>query len=293
MAWYRATLVQVTDCLELGLDPNAIIRGDRSAYLLAVSKTDNIQIVQALIDAGADVNSSMGYGYSALIMARSPEMIRILVEFGADLEAPYYDGRTPLLNAVGNYMNGDDSERQEKFDIIRVLVELGANIYAQDGNGYTVLHWAVNAGHGRGADYTDVIKFLVESGANLNTLSFPTERNYQQLHSPLHLALLTGYRMQVDALLLISLGADATQLVGGINESATRYAVCLNSPSLRQNGDDLSVIMEVLLENGADPSVRNSLGISTIDIAIRGKCYSDIQLFQQYGYMDHDQPTYE
>ncbi len=74
-----------------------------SKFETAIRNTD-LSTIQALIEAGADVNASDD-GMTPLMFASaaynySPDIINSLVAAGADVNAKDKDGNTPLLNAI-------------------------------------------------------------------------------------------------------------------------------------------------------------------------------------------------
>jgi ankyrin repeat protein len=74
---------------------------------------------------------------------RSAEVVRALVEWGADLRAKDNDGRTPLhtLMAVGREMKWS---LQGLLEVVRALLEQGADVMVQDKRGSTLLHLAMD-----------------------------------------------------------------------------------------------------------------------------------------------------
>ncbi|KAL9123115.1 MAG: hypothetical protein Q9187_000328 [Circinaria calcarea] len=64
------------------------------------------------------------------------EMVRKLVELGADIDSPDHQGRTPLHNAIAG----------KSMAMADLLLTLGANIHSRDKEGYTLLHQAVLSG---------------------------------------------------------------------------------------------------------------------------------------------------
>ena len=86
-----------------------------------------LEILNLLIDNGADINAVDNYGESLLYFASwSPLAIKTLVNLGADLHIRNTEGNTPLHAAV-NYSDPD---------AIKTLVSLGANIAAENNTGY-------------------------------------------------------------------------------------------------------------------------------------------------------------
>jgi ankyrin repeat protein len=91
----------------------------------------------------------------ALHYATEPSLIRLLAEYGADLDMRNDEGRTALHEAVLN-------PNPEK---AYLLLKLGADVDARDQKGRGPLHYSV--------DYSDTIfcRLLLDMGANINLQS--------------------------------------------------------------------------------------------------------------------------
>lgn len=89
-----------------------------------------------LLDLGADANAATdGRGITPLhVAARGghADVVRLLLEWGARVDAPTAEGQTPLMFAV--------AARREP--VVRLLLDHGANVRATDRAGATPLHWA-------------------------------------------------------------------------------------------------------------------------------------------------------
>ena len=110
------------------------------------------------LDAGADVNAADNWGSTplhALISGGSnnkTELINILIEAGAKVDAVDYINRTALFHAIAGENTGD----------IQTLLQAGANVNARDEYGDTPLREAI-----RKRD-TSLLKLLLEHGAAVN-----------------------------------------------------------------------------------------------------------------------------
>lgn len=102
LAAVNANEIEVVEALiNKGLDINTPVVGDGTALIVAV-RDKNAQMVKSLIDLGADVNqASLGDGNPliAAAMVNSISMAEILVANGADVNASVMGDETPLINA--------------------------------------------------------------------------------------------------------------------------------------------------------------------------------------------------
>ncbi len=149
--------------------------------------TDNTEVAQALIAAGADVNSvARGDGMTALHVAAqrgSIEVAAALIEAGAETEARENAKCTPLYQAVGN----------DRVGVAALLLDAGADINARNRNGRVPLHDAAIS------NASGAIELLVRSGVDI-------DQKEQNGETPLSFAVQAG---QADAVrTLLELGAD-------------------------------------------------------------------------------------
>ncbi|MEW6736386.1 MAG: ankyrin repeat domain-containing protein [Acidobacteriota bacterium] len=127
---------------------------------------NRIDLLQALIEAGADINAkNTNNGHisdhiqekfpaTALIAAvirGESGIVKALIEAGADLngkDSKY--GMTPLMYAV----------EEDQLEVVKLLVKSGAKVNIKDRSGRTALMRAV------AADRQDIVKVLLYNGAN-------------------------------------------------------------------------------------------------------------------------------
>jgi len=115
----------------------------------------NVLVVEALIQAGADVNAKTKDNVTPLILSvdmafGQPDIALALIRAGADVNAAEEDGDTALIVAT----------TESSFEVFQTLLERGANPNARGLNGGTALHYAaMNA-------FLDRAKLLLEHGAD-------------------------------------------------------------------------------------------------------------------------------
>jgi ankyrin repeat protein len=92
------------------------------------------------------------------------ELMKQLIQAGADPLLATTDGSTPLMVAAGLGNVEDPTPDQKKHDLeaAKMLVALGADVNARDSYNWTALHGAAYTGNDA------VVQFLVEKGAKLD-----------------------------------------------------------------------------------------------------------------------------
>ena len=152
-------------------DPNY---SDHTPLIIAVLN-NQIESVQTLCALGADVEYTTDkiHGYRPLHFAAehdNSEIIKLLIEHGALLNAQTLTGCTPLHLAA---MNGN-------VQATRWLCLNGASIDVSEFyNGYTALHYAMVRGH------QNVIRLLREFNATLNDQYFQSHSLLTMCHKAL------------------------------------------------------------------------------------------------------------
>ena len=121
------------------------------------------EIFLYLIDKGADVKKYVDKLLWVAINGDNTEIIQYLVENGANVNAKDNKGKTLLMYAIFNRAN---------IKIVECLVENGANVNAKDNNGNTPLKYAVEKSKEVDANEKDkivkIIEYLVGEGTDIN-----------------------------------------------------------------------------------------------------------------------------
>ncbi len=124
--------------LEAGAEVNARCKRDgKSPLFVALRSIENVDIINLLLKHGANPNTVNKWGRRAFPMARSPEVIRLCIDAGADVNVGDKDGTTALHRAV----------QRENIESIKVLLDAGANARQERSDGKTPLDLALEAGN--------------------------------------------------------------------------------------------------------------------------------------------------
>ena len=121
--------------LEAGIDINVII--NKKTPLIAAIDLDKQKVIEHLITQWVpDVTMKQDNGRTALIAAiekSNTNIIRKLINLGADIDDPLNDGTTPLMKAtlVGNY------------ELVNILLKSGANPNLKNSNNDSALSIAI------------------------------------------------------------------------------------------------------------------------------------------------------
>ncbi len=210
-ASYKGNDKMVRLLLEKGADPNACIGEYGWTPLMYASKYGNFSIVKQLVEGGADIDAIDSDGRNAVRYAGDKgyqhivdylnskatpdlisaayhgetEVVKILIENGADINERNSRGMTALMGAAINghtesiiYLleNGSKIDmsgtlgtalmiaiRQGKTDTANLLIARGADSNVASVDGGTALMLAAVHGH------ADIVAKLIKNGANVNT----------------------------------------------------------------------------------------------------------------------------
>lgn len=272
-----------------GLDVNASHEEDQSTLLMhmamdgswVVPQFADVEAFRMLIDAGADINARDAYKKTALHYAvkrwvpqnngnvtdeieidskideeiaaaenAKYEIIKTLIERGADLNAEDVNGVIPIGLAVSN----DDCRS------FKMLADAGADLkklIENDGPNNTVIEFAVRCGE-------DEVRALIDAGMDVNQVN--TETN----HTPLCYAMLTKKLPVIRALM-----ASGAVLRNDSECDDDEFVSFLLSKDMNKeglNGDDV----RRLIQAGANPNSRSNQTLYTPLMAAARNRLNDI-----------------
>jgi ankyrin repeat protein len=217
----------------------------RAANLHAAVRAGDIEVVQAVIESGADVNEldSWGTALAIAVSKGSDKIVQLLIDAGADVEGATSSGaggERPLHLAA---------TRTSGASTARLLVSRGAQLDARDKAGRTPLMTAFLA------DNVAVAEVLLAAGADLEAV----DSNLGA--SPLSWAACRG-RFRA-AKFLLSKGAQINRRTGPDGDTPLHCAVMGKGPSPE--------MIRYLVANGADVNATNNKGLTPLKWAFNRK----------------------
>ena len=203
----------------------------QNLWLLAVVKEGRIDVVRFLIEKGADVNAKGQHGRTALMYAITKghiDIASLLIKKGADVNAKDDLGYEPIELAAKGHI-----------DIARLLIKKGADVNAQ-----MALMFAAADGH------ADIARLFIEKGADVNA----KDDKYGMT------ALMYAAKQRQDDIrtvrLLIKKGADVNAK-NSWGFTALMFATIHTTTS----------IASLLIEKGADVNARDKDGRTALSMS--------------------------
>ncbi|EED22542.1 Pfs, NACHT and Ankyrin domain protein, partial [Talaromyces stipitatus ATCC 10500] len=226
------------------------VDGSRTTALQWACEQGRLEIVQLLLEKGADVNAKGG-GYGNALQAAAErghlKIVQLLLEKGADVNAQ-----------GGGYGNAlQDAAEGGHLDIVQLLLEKGADINAQGGYYGNALQAAAEGGH------LEIVQLLLQKGADVNAQGGRYGNALQAAANGGHLEIVQ---------LLLEKGAD-------VNAQGGRYGNALQAAT---NGGHLETV-QLLLEKGVDVNAQGGYYGNALQAAAEGGHFEIVQLLLQKG----------
>ena len=241
--------------LERGATVDAVDERTGLTPLLAALIGREPEIARLLIEKGADVNRKVNAGggvdVTPVMFAtaiKDMDLVRTIADAGADLGARTGLGEPALILAADNgWVEGT-----------AFFLERGADVDARMKSGWTALMRAATKGH------SDVVSLLLENKADVNLKS--TNDGQTALMGAV-------YSDKVDIVeTLLEHGADINAQLTGYGNTALHMAAFY----------DRRAIARTLIEAGADVTLKNSDKASAMKVAKQRKHPEMIRLLQAY-----------
>ena len=195
---------------------------------IVTGSMSDLEFIRKLAAHGADLNARMTkepqnryrnvlnrIGSTPFLLAAKAadiEMMRLLVELGADPQLPNEDGTSPLMVAagVGIWAVGESpGTNDEAIEAVQYALELGGDVTTIDDNGDTALHGAII----RGSE--PLVRFLLDQGADIEATNEKGWTPYRIAKGVFYSN--TGKRWAEMETLLLELGADPSSATGADN----------------------------------------------------------------------------
>ena len=238
-------LEQVKTLIEKeGVDINAKESETGATALMGASGYGELEVVQYLINKGADINAKNDNGGTALMVASMEghlAVVKALVEGKNGLLSMFSKGAD--INAKDNN-NGVtalmEASMYGHLEVVKYLINKGADINAKDSKlGGTALIGASTQGH------LEVVKYLINKGADINT-----KVKYEE----------NGLKMDgITALIWASMRGHLEVVKYLVNKGANINAVA----TMQEKGDSYSITALDFAQTNAIEEVLKNAGAKT------------------------------
>lgn len=229
--------------------------------------TGNKYLVKIFLDYGADINARDYVGATPLVCASVHSPAAYTVEEKKEI--------IELLLAKGAEINSKDNQGETPLHLsinygfskssLDLMLSAGADIHAKDNNGYSPLHYAAGAGFSRFSapdkGEESVVRRFIEKGADVNAKS-------SSGRVPLHFAAVFGYGGIIQ--ILLDNGADVNvqdEVLGWtpLHEAVFNYR---DSVPYSYQPDRYQITMDLLLQHGANVNIRDKKGSTPLHHAV-------------------------
>ena len=248
-------------------DTNIVCKDGCTCLMIAVYEHCSDEVLQAIIDHGADVNATSKNSATALMIAyekRYVGAIRILLKAESDTNIVRKDGCTCLMIAVYEHCSDE---------VLQAIIDHGADLNATSKNNATALIIACEKRH------VDAIHVLLKAGSDTNIvrkdgcaclmiavyehcsdevlqaiIDHGTDVNAINKHSAT--ALMSAcVKRHVDAIhVLLKAGSD-TNIADNNGNTCFMHAI---------NADCSNEVLQALIDHGANANVMNNMNVTPL-----------------------------
>lgn len=233
--------------------------------MLIASQKDHSDVVQVLLQAGADVNIAMSDSSTPLHTASyngHHEVVKTMLRGGVKANITRSD-----TNATALYMASENGH----FHVVQTLLEAGTDVnIARSDNGCSPLMTACFNGH------LDVVKALIQAGANVNQGS-------KDNSTPLYVACQNGHQGIIQVLLEV----DANMNISRSNDGWTPLMIAIDQEN------NLAVDLLIKACTIADLYQTNKDGKTAVDLAAEKNHQESIEMINRKIMEKSDHSTQE
>jgi len=226
------------------IDKNGALWHKGDTPLILSSMRGDLDVVKILIEYGADVNAKNDYGESPIMAAcwmDEIDIVKYLLEKQADINLKTKGAENALLYC----MKSD----KEKLELVRLILDKGLDVNSKNDRGFTPLMYSCIFGN------YQTVKLLLERGAKIN------EQESYKRRTALMLACRALRNQRETVQLLLENAADVNI---ADREGKTAYFHALE----KYNWE----IAELLVANGADTNPKNRVCKKILKKARKERC---------------------
>ena len=268
--------------LDYGADPNAKQFYGETTLHKAISLEE--ALLRLLLSRGGDVNARDDQQQSILDLAidTSDHMIDILVEFNVDLDAKDTHGQTALLKAAQN--ESDGAAR------VKALIGHGADVRAKDLEGRTVLHFLRSSTDGT---FRHLLEFGVAVNAKDDSGATPMDFAMRQSDNAKYKLLLESGGVHgeisvpplIEAVRLGNIGLVNLLLRNGADPNLleTSETSALSSAVENEN----KKVVTALIKAGADPNLVDRSRLTPLSRAVNTRDQEIVKMLIEAGASIH------
>ncbi|KAF3363139.1 hypothetical protein PHSC3_000325 [Chlamydiales bacterium STE3] len=244
---YRAENIKLL--LQHGTDPYQCDNSGKTPLFIAIENR-HFDNVQAFLEPGIDLSYTNQAGQTALHIAAdtsgpydiTPKTIKLLIKHGADLYQCDNSGKIPLFIAIENQLPRH----------VQAFIKGGMNLNYTSPDGMTALHIAAKTEYGS----SEIIELLIRHGAapyQCDPLGNPPFFNAIKYY---RLAKCFLFKRQIITAFIKS-GID-------LNYTNKEGKTALHIAAK----DGTSGIVELLIEHGANPNIKDNDGLTPLDLLL-------------------------
>ncbi|KAL2684689.1 hypothetical protein Neosp_005774 [[Neocosmospora] mangrovei] len=234
-------------------------------------------LLSALLEAGADPSLANEEGQTPLhlfdvrSLLKYPELIELLVKFGANTEDRDSMGHTPLFRQIGRAQ-----DPMEQHQLVKVFKKASANLHARDNSGRTLLHEVIRHGdklHRGEGSITSAFQELIDAGVSPFIVDFQGNTLCHELVKGPNFSYTSDFHVLYWRLFeKLGLDTDQPDFEG---RTPLHLACMLNFPDEPDNrGQHVARCFEWFLDHSSNPNAQDRQGVRPIHLAASTSDYA-------------------